>query len=270
MSLRQYRPRSRGRRGMTSRQSRILYSLLTATIFLQILYPLIHGGTLRVITILIVYLAALTMLTHALFSFGMKYFSIYLLVTFTFALAIEEIGIRTGWPFGSYHYSHTLGFQILSVPFVVPFAWIMMAHPILLISRKISTSWTFLIGGLGLMIWDLFVDPQMVAAGRWMWKAGGPRVPFEPTIPLSNAAGWFLGGMGLIAILHKLLPKERRKVGASALVVELFLLWTLFSGIVGNVFFFDTPGVALIAGLPFLILLIPYFFNTRLGRPDIV
>ena len=270
MSIRQYRPRSRNRRGMTSRQSQILYSLLIGTVLLQIIYPLIHGGTLRVVTILIVYLAALTMLTHALFSFGMKYFSIYFLVTFIFAFAIEEIGSRTGWPFGTYHYSTSLGFQLFSVPLVVPFAWVMMAHPILVIARKISTSWTFLIGGLGLMIWDLFVDPQMVAAERWLWKVGGPRIPLEPAIPLSNAVGWFLGGMGLIAILHKLLPKERRKVGASALVVELFLVWTLFSGVVGNIFFFDTPGVALVAGVPFLILLIPYFFNTRLGRPDIV
>ena len=269
MSIRQYRPTSRDRRGMSTRQSRILYSLFATTLILQILYPLVNGGTLRVATVLIVYLAALTMLTHSLFSYGMKYLLIYFFVTFTFALSIEELGIRTGWPFGSYHYSPSLGFQIFDVPLVVPFAWIMMTHPILLISRKISTHWTFLIGGLGLMIWDLFVDPQMVAAGRWTWKIGGPRVPFEPAIPLSNAAGWFLGGMALIAFLHKLLPKERRKVGATALAVELFLLWTLFSGVIGNVFFFDSPGVALVAGFPFLLLLIPYFFNTRLGRPDI-
>ncbi len=270
MSIRQYRPRGRSRRGMTSRQAWILYTLFALTVGLQILYPLIHGGLLRFTTIAIVYCASLTMLAHALFSFGAKYLSLYLVITFSFSLLIEEIGSRTGWPFGEYHYSTTLGFQFFGVPLVVPFAWLMMAHPILILSRKLSPAWTFLIGGFGLMTWDLFVDPQMVAAGRWSWKIVGPHVPLQPSIPLSNTAGWLLGGMGLIAILHKVLPKERRKVGASVIAVELFLAWTLFSGIVGNLFFFHTPGVALIAGIPFLALLLPYYFVSHLGRPDIL
>ncbi len=268
MSIRQYRPRGNRRRGMSSRQSLILYSLFALTVVLQMLYPLIHGGLLRAVTIGIVYAASFTMLAHALFSYGPKYFSLYFLITFFFALVIEQIGSRSGWPFGDYHYSPTLGFQIFGVPLVVPFAWLMMAHPILILARKIAPQWTFLVGGIGLMVWDLFVDPQMVSAGRWSWKVVGPHVPLQPAIPLSNTAGWLLSGMALMALLHKALPKERRKVGASATAIELFLGWTAFSGIIGNIFFFHTPGVALVAGLPFLALLAPYFFSAHLGRPD--
>lgn len=253
---------------MTSKQAWILYTLFSLTIFFQILYPLSHGGTLRIITMLFVYAGAATMLAHALFSYGAKYFSLYLLITFSLSLVIEELGSRTGWPFGEYHYSPTLGFQIFGVPLVVPFAWLMMAHPILLVARKIAPHWVFLVGGFGLMTWDLFIDPQMVSAGRWSWKIVGPHVPFQSAIPLSNTAGWLLSGMALMAILHKVLPKERLKVGASAAVVELFLTWTLLSGVIGNIFFFDTPGVALSAGVPFLILLVPYYFLSHLGRPD--
>jgi len=253
---------------MTSKQSWILYSLFGFTLFFQILYPLSHGGILRVLTMLFVYAGAATMLFHALFSYGAKYFSLYLLITFSLSLLIEELGSRTGWPFGEYHYSSTLGFQIFSVPLVVPFAWIMMVHPILIVARKIAPHWVFLVGGFGLMTWDLFIDPQMVSAGRWSWKMIGPHVPFQPFIPLSNTAGWLLSGMALMAILHKVLPKERRKIGASALVVELFLTWTLFSGVIGNIFFFNSPGIALSGGIPFLTLLIPYYFLSRLGRPD--
>ena len=268
MSIRQYRPRERSRRGMTSKQTYILYSLILLSIFLQILYPLVNGGLLRFTTIAFIYVGALAMLTHALFSYGIKYLSIYFFVTFFYALAIEQIGSRSGWPFGTYQYSHTLGFQIYGVPLVVPFAWLMMAHPILVISRKITQHWVFLVGGIGLMVWDLFVDPLMVSTGRWTWKIVGPHVPLEPSIPLSNSAGWLLGGMALIAILHKLLPKERKKVGASSGAVDFFLLWTDFSGVVGNIFFFHSPGVALVGGIPFGILLFLYFFNSRIARPD--
>jgi putative membrane protein len=144
----------------------------------------------------------------------------------------------------------------------------MMVHPVLIVARKLTKSWVFLVGGAGLMAWDLFLDPQMVSAHRWSWKIIGPHVPFEPNIPLTNTVGWLLTGMAVIAILHRILPKERRKVGASAVAMEIYLAWILFAGVIGNVFFFDTPGVALIGAIPMLALLLPYFYIAHLGRPD--
>ena len=268
MSIRQYRPRGRNRRGLTSRQMVILYSFLGSTIASQISYPLLHGASLRIATQAIVYLAAATVLVHAHLSYGAKYASLYFLITFSYSLSVEQFGSRTGWPFGEYSYSSSLGLAIAGVPLVVPFAWIMMVHPILMVSRKITKSWVFLLGGAGLMAWDLFLDPQMVSANRWSWKIIGPHVPFEKNIPLTNTVGWLLTGMAIISILHRVLPKERRKVGASALAMEIYLVWILFAGVIGNIFFFHTPGVALVGALPFLALLLPYFYRAHLGRPD--
>jgi putative membrane protein len=268
MSIRQYKPRGKNRRGLTSKQALFLYAFLTFSIATQIAYPLVHGEILRIGTLVIVYLAAATMLVHAHFSYGAKYSSLYLITTFLFALGIEQLGSRTGWPFGDYKYSSTLGFAIAGVPIVVPFAWIMMAHPVLVIARKISLPWSFLLGGAALMAWDLFLDPQMVSANRWNWKMVGPHIPFEPKIPLTNAVGWLLAGMALMGLLNKILPKERRKVGASVFAVEIYLAWILFAGIIGNIFFFSTPGVAIIGGVFFSIILLPYFYIAHFGRPD--
>ncbi|MEI9908127.1 MAG: carotenoid biosynthesis protein [Actinomycetota bacterium] len=168
-----------------------------------------------------------------------------------FAYITEEVGVRTGWPFGSYVYDSSLGVHLLHVPLVVPFAWIMMAHPILVASRRMAQYWTFLYGGAALMAWDFFLDPQMVTAGRWSWTFDGAHVPFEPDIPLSNAAGWLFAGMGLIGLLHIVLPRERRKISADSGAVDVFLGWTVFAGVVGNIFFFDQPGVAIIGGATF-------------------
>ena len=67
----------------------------------------------------------------------------------------------------------TLGVFIFDVPLVVLFAWTMMAYPALIAARRIARGWVFLYGGAILMGWDLFLDPQMVAAGRWTWEVTG-------------------------------------------------------------------------------------------------
>ncbi len=268
MSIRQFRPRGDRRRGISTNQTLILYGGFALSVFLQILYPLVHGQILLFITIATVYAGAAVMLVHAWLSYGARYAITFVILTFGISLGIELLGSKTGWPFGRYAYDASLGIQIDGVPLIVPFAWIMMAHPILVAARKVTQHWVFLFGGFGLMAWDLFLDPQMVAAHRWTWKVVGPHVPFQPEIPLSNAAGWLFAGMGLMAILHIALPKEHRKRGANTTLIDLALIWTWFSGVVGNLFFFHRTGVALFGGFVFAFVLIPYLFQARFGRPD--
>ena len=270
MSIRQYRPRSNRRHGISANQNLGLYLLLILAIAIQISYPLVSGNVLRFVTIFTVITGALLMLAHSLLSYGFRYFATFASVTFIFALLVEIIGSKTGWPFGSYVYDDSLGIKIAGVPVLVPFAWIMMAHPVLIAARKTIPSWAFLYGGAGLMVWDLFLDPQMVAAGRWTWDVVGPHVPFQPEIPLSNTAGWLFAGMGLMALLNLILPKERRKTGVNSTIPDIFLGWILFSGVVGNLFFFDRMGVALFAGLAFAIWIAPYLFVISFGKPDLL
>jgi len=268
MSIRQYRPRATSRRNLSGNKATFLYILFAVAIALQIMYPLVHGDLLTIITIFTVYSAAAVMFLHSYFAFGARFAFSFLFLTFAYALAVEIIGSKTGWPFGTYKYDHSLGFSIADVPLLVPFAWMMLTYPILIAARKVGKSWVFLYGGLGLMTWDLFLDPQMVAANRWSWKFSGASIPFAKEIPLSNSAGWLFTGMGLMALLHWALPKDRRKHGASLAIPNIFLGWTLFSGIIGNLFFFHRPGIALVAGALFGAVLAPYFFALRFGRPD--
>jgi putative membrane protein len=267
MSLRQFYPRKNMRRQVAGWKLFVLYATLVVAIGLQISYPLIEGESLRLVTIATVYWAAAAMFLHAILAYGVIYALQFLFITFTYALLVEQIGSKTGWPFGTYEYSGSLGYQIYGVPLVVPFAWVMLAHPIFIAARKVTKNWVFLYGGFGMMAWDLFLDPQMVSAERWVWDFTGTSVPFQPEIPLSNAFGWLLTGMGLMAILNLALRKDRRKVATSTAVPDFFLMWTWFSGVVGNLFFFDRPGVALIGAVVFGLVLLPYIFLLRFGPP---
>ena len=44
--------------------------------------------------------------------------------------------------------------------------------------------------------WDLFLDPQMVAAGHWTWLDPDPALPGVPGVPLTNYAGLAAGRRG--------------------------------------------------------------------------
>lgn len=208
------------------------------------------------------------MVLHGHFSYGFKYSSRYLPITYAFGLGVEALGVHTGWPFGVYEYDASLGPQLFGVPLVVPCAWVMMVHPCLCAARRIAGNWVFLYGGALLMAWDLFLDPQMVAAGRWTWEVTGAHAPFTPDIPLSNPFGWLLAGVFISGLLNRVLPRERRKEGASLRAVDALLLWTLFGGVVGNLFFFDRPGLAIFAGVIMGSLLTPYFFSSWLGSKE--
>jgi uncharacterized membrane protein len=268
MSIRHYNPRRRRRGGISPKARNVLYALVALFIALQISYPLIGGEALRIVTIATIYVGALAMIVHGHLSYGIKYSSRYIPTVFLFGLGIETLGVHTGWPFGSYTYDSSLGIALFEVPFVVPFAWLMMVHPALMAARRVTTNWVFLYGGALLMAWDLFLDPLMVGAGRWTWEVPGAHVPFTPDVPLSNAFGWLLSGLVITALLHLILPRERRKESASLAAVDALLIWTLVGGFIGNLFFFDRPGLAIFATLVLGAILTPYFFSSWLSNKD--
>lgn len=266
MSIRNYTPGRRERRGPSRFDRVLLWGSLAVAIAFQISYPLLEAEALRLVTIGTVYAATFATLVNAFLSHGGTYFIRYAVITLTFGLIVEHVGVKSGWPFGHYVYDSSLGAFLFSIPLVVPFAWMMLSHPILIAARALSPRWTVVVGGFALMAWDLFLDPQMVSAGRWRWSDTSPHVPFQPEIPLSNTFGWLLSGIALMTILQLLLPRERQKNSVNSSAGDALLIWTWFSGVVGNLFFFSRPGVALIGGIAFGLFLAPYLFVRWMNR----
>ena len=132
MSIRHYSQRGNRRRGINPKAQALLLVILGIALLLQISYPLLEGEALRVVTIATVYWGAAAMFLHALLAYGSRYAFTYLSVTLIYAFIVELIGVKTGWPFGQYSYDASLGPKLASVSIVVPFAWAMMAHPLLM------------------------------------------------------------------------------------------------------------------------------------------
>ncbi len=127
--------------------------------------------------------------------------------TAVLATAAEQLGTRTGRPFGRYDYTGALRPQVAGVPVLVPMAWFAMSVPAretahaALGSRSTRTT-RLLAGAATLTAWDLFLDPQMVGEGYWQWTRRGA----YRGIPLSNYVGWFVTSLGVMAVLEVVLP----------------------------------------------------------------
>jgi uncharacterized membrane protein len=101
------------------------------------------------------------------------------------------------------------------------------------------------VGAAALTAWDVFLDPQMVAAGHWTWFDPTPALPLVPGIPLTNYAGWLLVSVLVMAVLARTLRRER---GPSAPGAALYL-WVYFSSVLGHLVFFGLPGSAVTGGV---------------------
>lgn len=265
MSIRHYTPKRKHRQGISVRKRNLLISLLVFAITAQVTTVIFSGSVRATATLISASTMALFSLIHAQFSYGNKYVSLYLLITTIFSLLVEALDVATGWPFGGIQFSNLLGPKILGVPLFVIVGWTMMAHPILVLARQISKHWIFFFGGLGLASWDLFLDPVMVKFGFWEWSPFTKSVPLEPSIPLSNTLGWLLSGMALMALLHQVLPKERRKGGIDFKLIVILLSLVWLTRMFSNIFILHNYGVAIMGGIGMGMLLIPLIYKSLLG-----
>jgi putative membrane protein len=180
------------------------------------------------------------------------------LIVGTLSYFAELLGSTTGFPFGKYHYTELLQPQIAGVPLLIPLAWFMMLPPAWAIATIIlgkgshnkdtkarsflnkllcgSVPWWFsfaLLSSLAFTAWDLFLDPQMVSFGFWVWEQPGQYFG----IPLVNYLGWIVVS-ALITLIAN--PKDL-PVGPLALVYVLtWILQTIGQGI-----FWSQPGPAI-------------------------
>ncbi|GAA4209709.1 carotenoid biosynthesis protein [Microbispora amethystogenes] len=153
--------------------------------------------------------------------------------------AAEWIGTRTGLPFGDYHYTDVLWPRPGGVPLIVALAWGGMglaAHavatravPARAAAGRAVPARAVLYGAVGrvclgavaLTAWDLFLDPQMLRLGLWVWAEPGP----YRDVPLGNFAGWLLVSLLVMTLIERIAhhpapaaPGTAARAGATGLV----------------------------------------------------
>ena len=233
--------------GTATRLAALITGGLAATaVALQIAYPLTPPGAARdrlTIATVVVFCAAAV--AHALVSRGARFAATVLVVTAGGGLLVEAVGVATGWPFGAYAYSDTLGAQLLGVPAVIPLAWTMMGYPAFVVGRHITRHAVLgpVVAGAALAVWDLFLDPQMVAAGHWTWSPSA--TPVLLGIPVGNFVGWFAVATVMMLVLWRT-PDDAEHDDRVPLVLYL---WTYASSVLAHAVFFGLPASAAVGGV---------------------
>ncbi|MHA7962602.1 carotenoid biosynthesis protein [Paenibacillus sp. CAU 1782] len=135
--------------------------------------------------------------------------------------SVEWLGVATGWPFGTYHYSSVLGFSLGGVPLTIAFAWAGVIVTAVLLSDSGSKWLRAFWVGLCTVIFDLVLDPVAYARSFWSWEGDGGYYG----IPFSNFASWFLISFALsflFPIRAVPVPVRRKAVTLSQMMLMMF------------------------------------------------
>lgn len=239
----------------------LAWVLLCANILLQMAFPFTAGGTLAMTAASVLLLAG-AVLIDATATGGVRAMAVLAVVAGIGGLCAEAIGVRTGYPFGSYDYTGTLGVQVAGVPVLVPLAWIMMSWPALVVARRLVGRYgrvaVAVVGAWALTAWDVFLDPQMVDLGYWQWNSTRPSLPGVDGIPLTNFAGWFLVSLLMVAVLDRAVPDRSptATLRTEAVPVTAYL-WTYFSSVFAHAAFFGRPPVAVVGAVVMGVVAVP-------------
>ena len=133
----------------------------------------------------------------------------------------ENVGVRTGFPFGPYYFTDVMGPKILAVPIMLGLAYVGMAYLSFTLARLILDNVGAPPGGslvvalpvvaaVIMVAWDLCLDPVWSTIVRaWIFPGGGAYFG----VPISNFAGWYL----TVYVIYQLFTLYlRRTVAAPA------------------------------------------------------
>jgi uncharacterized membrane protein len=158
------------------------------------------------------------------------------------ALVVQAIVIRSGLPYGNLHYTTLLQPQVLSVPLLIPLAWLMMLPPAWAVAKLITHKMSgclmrfafIAISALVFTAWGFYFDPLMSRLGLMAWNPTGGLYG----TPWLNYTGWLLvSGVITFGISPKRLP-------GGALILIYGLTWVI--EFLFLVLFWDLPLAALI------------------------
>lgn len=119
--------------------------------------------------------------------------------------AVETTGVATGFPYGTFYYSDSLGPKVAGlVPYLLPLSWAPLVLGAVAATATPESedgpwrwvTWIFSAAVL-LTLLDGVLDPGAASLGFWVWPEGG----LYYGVPVSNYLGWLLSSSLAAAVL---------------------------------------------------------------------
>ena len=137
---------------------------------------------------------ALFVLIHGWRVYSLRGILVFLAITLVVGNIFENLGTRTGLPFGSYYFTDIMGPKLLGIPLLMGPAYLAIGYTSWMISYLILRPAprlfaTPLLATVIAVTWDLSADPTWSTVSHfWIWRHGGPYFG----VPIMNFFGWFL------------------------------------------------------------------------------
>jgi uncharacterized membrane protein len=127
------------------------------------------------------------------------------IIVFILSLAVETLGVGTGFPFGAYRYTTRFGPLLGIVPLSIPLAWnVVLTNSLFIVRTLFSRRGRLpeaLLVALLATAYDFVLEPfATTVRGYWIWSAG--------FVPWQNYAAWFV----VSGILVALFAPQRRSL----------------------------------------------------------
>jgi putative membrane protein len=139
-------------------------------------------------------------LLHGQRQIGWVRLLVFFVIAFIISWCYESLSIKTGFPFGHYHYTDKLGPKLGDVPLLIMPAYYAicyvswhLAHIVLdkfdAHTDRLQTWAVPVLAGFIMVMWDMSMDPaRSTLAEAWIWHNGGSYFG----VPFQNFMGWFL------------------------------------------------------------------------------
>jgi uncharacterized membrane protein len=147
-------------------------------------------------------LAVLFALVHGAFVYRLRGVLVFAAICLVAGNVIENIGVRTGFPFGHYYFTAGMGPKLFLVPILMGPAYLGMGYVSWTLGRLMVAGPRGPVTGAGpravtvplaasfvMVAWDLTMDPALSTVGHyWIWQQGGAYFG----VPVTNFLGWYL------------------------------------------------------------------------------
>ncbi|XGI84601.1 bisanhydrobacterioruberin hydratase [Halorutilales archaeon Cl-col2-1] len=161
-----------------------------------------------------------------------------------YTYAIEFVGLRTGFPYGSFEYVVSLGPVLGGLPVALPVFFIPLVLNAYLVSLLLGLRRRArLVATVALVVAiDGVLDPAAVSLGVWKYSEG-----VFYGVPLSNYAGWLLSGSVAALLIETSLDTDgvRRRLSETDFMLDDFVSFQILWGSV-NVYYSNWIPVALV------------------------
>jgi uncharacterized membrane protein len=154
---------------------------------------------LHIPTAVVVFITFAFGLIHGAVRYRWRGILTFIVICLMVSNILENTSILTGFPFGHYHYTNTLGPKLFLVPLLIGpayfatgyLAWVLGTVLVGEMNRTSSAFTTFavpFIASFAMVAWDLCFDPTAsMIYQSWIWEQGGGYFG----VPLTNFLGWF-------------------------------------------------------------------------------